>query len=236
MGSGYIKSLDGLRGIAILLVMSFHYELNHFGWMGVQLFFVLSGYLITKILWAEKFREESNFIKLKRFWVRRSLRIFPLYYGFLIFLGITFLLFHFPNYYSTYIPYLTIIAGPNYLDAVPILQLYMVAGILRPAQNQAANLLNSIGKAKLCFYINVGYLIVNLLLNYICLSYFGFYGAAIGTVITFILGAIAWYFIMKKEIALELSNILQYAIEVYKMGFDLVINVFQKKQVHSKPL
>ena len=131
---------------------------------------------------------------------------------------------------------ITIIAGPNYLDAVPILQLYMVAGILRPAQNQAANLLNSIGKAKLCFYINVGYLIVNLLLNYICLSYFGFYGAAIGTVITFILGAIAWYFIMKKEIALELSNILQYAIEVYKMGFDLVMNVFQKKQVRSKPL
>jgi O-antigen/teichoic acid export membrane protein len=131
---------------------------------------------------------------------------------------------------------ITIIAGPNYLDAVPILQLYMVAGILRPAQNQAANLLNSIGKAKLCFYINLGYLLVNLVLNYICLIYFGFYGAALGTVITFIIGAVVWYFIMKKEIALELSKIVEHAIEVYKMCFGAVMNIFQKKQTRSKPV
>ena len=47
----YVRSLDGLRAIAILLVMAVHY---HFalpgGWVGVQLFFVLSGFLITQIL------------------------------------------------------------------------------------------------------------------------------------------------------------------------------------------
>jgi peptidoglycan/LPS O-acetylase OafA/YrhL len=106
MKDGYIKSLDGVRAIAILLVMSYHSGLNYFGWMGVQLFFVLSGFLITGILWKEKFKEDSLGDKLKRFWARRSLRIFPLYFGYLIVIGIIFLLVHFPVYYPTYAPYL----------------------------------------------------------------------------------------------------------------------------------
>jgi peptidoglycan/LPS O-acetylase OafA/YrhL len=106
MAKGYIRSLDGLRAIAILLVMSFHYELNSFGWAGVQLFFVLSGFLITRILWKEKFKPEPLWGRFKRFWIRRTLRIFPLYYAYLLFLGVTFLLFHFPFYYGTFIPYL----------------------------------------------------------------------------------------------------------------------------------
>jgi peptidoglycan/LPS O-acetylase OafA/YrhL len=106
MSKGHIRSLDGLRAVAILLVMSFHYELDFFGWAGVQLFFVLSGFLITRILWREKFKPEPLWPRFKKFWIRRTLRIFPLYYGYLIFLGITFLFFHFPFYYGTFIPYL----------------------------------------------------------------------------------------------------------------------------------
>lgn len=106
MNDGYIKSLDGVRAIAILLVMSFHADITYFGWMGVQLFFVLSGFLITGILWQEKHKEGTVGFKLKKFWVRRSLRIFPLYFGWLFFLGITYLLFHFPGYFTTYFPYL----------------------------------------------------------------------------------------------------------------------------------
>lgn len=106
MSKGYIRSLDGLRAVAILLVMSFHFQLNYFGWAGVQLFFVLSGFLITRILWKEKFVDEPLWPKFRKFWVRRTLRIFPLYYGYLIFLGITYLVFHFPGYYRTFIPYL----------------------------------------------------------------------------------------------------------------------------------
>ncbi len=107
MNNGYIKSLDGLRAIAILLVMSYHFEINHFGWAGVQLFFVLSGFLISGILWKEKFNENTLAERFKKFWIRRSLRIFPLYFGFLIFLGITYLLFNFPSYYKPFIPYLS---------------------------------------------------------------------------------------------------------------------------------
>jgi peptidoglycan/LPS O-acetylase OafA/YrhL len=103
---GYIKSLDGVRAFAIVLVMSLHSGVTKIGWIGVQLFFVLSGYLITGILWKEKSREAPVTGKLKKFWVRRSLRIFPLYFGYLFVLTVVYLLFHFPESFRAYIPYL----------------------------------------------------------------------------------------------------------------------------------
>lgn len=111
---------------------------------------------------------------------------------------------------------ITIIASSKYQAAAPILQLYMITGLLRPMQNQAANLLNSIGKPALCFYINTFGLAENLIINYICLYYFGFYGAAIGTLITSVFGVILWYFVMKKQISLQLSGVIKYMIEFYK--------------------
>jgi peptidoglycan/LPS O-acetylase OafA/YrhL len=91
-----IHSLDGLRGIALLVVVLFHIDLflgqagegvgarfyHHmvsFGWCGVDLFFVLSGFLITGILY-DTLNEEGYY---RRFYVRRALRIFPVYYLFL---------------------------------------------------------------------------------------------------------------------------------------------------------
>jgi peptidoglycan/LPS O-acetylase OafA/YrhL len=77
-----IKGLDGLRAIAFLLVFFFHIGWLHFGWIGVQLFFVLSGFLITGILQDMKttLAAKAYFIK---FYGRRFLRIFPLYYFYL---------------------------------------------------------------------------------------------------------------------------------------------------------
>jgi len=104
---GYIKSLDGLRAIAIILVMTFHAELTHFGWFGVQLFFVLSGFLITGILWKEKFKSNTTAFKLKKFWVRRTLRIFSFILRLSCFFGHYLYSFSFfPEYYAKYIPYL----------------------------------------------------------------------------------------------------------------------------------
>lgn len=92
VGPGHIRALDGLRGIAILFVMLVHftnahshwfsgvpYLVAHFGWCGVDLFFVLSGFLITGILCDAK--EDPHYFK--KFYMRRVLRIFPLYYGYL---------------------------------------------------------------------------------------------------------------------------------------------------------
>lgn len=83
----YYPALDGLRGLAILLVVVYHnfgfINVFFFGWLGVDLFFVLSGFLITDILL--KTIGEKNF--LRNFFMRRILRIFPLYYfGLVLFL------------------------------------------------------------------------------------------------------------------------------------------------------
>jgi peptidoglycan/LPS O-acetylase OafA/YrhL len=68
-----IQSLDGLRGIAILSVLLIHHGLFNNGWMGVDLFFVLSGFLITQILR----READEPFYWKRFYVKRTTRILP---------------------------------------------------------------------------------------------------------------------------------------------------------------
>jgi peptidoglycan/LPS O-acetylase OafA/YrhL len=87
-GSRHIPSLDGLRGIAILLIIAFHYFDLPFGWSGVDLFFVLSGYLITGRL-LDSINKPARF---STFYRNRILRIFPLYYGVLLafFIGIHF--------------------------------------------------------------------------------------------------------------------------------------------------
>jgi peptidoglycan/LPS O-acetylase OafA/YrhL len=87
-----IAGLDGLRAVAFLIVFFFHTRNLPFGWLGVQLFFVLSGFLITDILlkMKEKLPRREFFTK---FYGRRFLRIFPLYYFYLLLLiGLIFLL------------------------------------------------------------------------------------------------------------------------------------------------
>ncbi|GAC1418094.1 MAG: hypothetical protein NVS9B7_12140 [Flavisolibacter sp.] len=129
---------------------------------------------------------------------------------------------------------ISIIAGHQYAEAAPILQLYMITGLLRPAQNQAASIMASVGKPKLVFIMNSCYLLINLLLNYICLVHFGFYGAAIGTVITTLLGMLAWYLVMKQQIGLQGTHIIIYMVETYKMMYSLAYNLFiKKKQVQT---
>lgn len=73
----YEPSLDGLRAIAVAFVVLYHCSPTHFrgGWLGVDIFFVLSGYLITTILAGEV--ELSGGISIKRFYVRRLLRLGP---------------------------------------------------------------------------------------------------------------------------------------------------------------
>ncbi len=109
-----------------------------------------------------------------------------------------------------------IVAGPSYAAAATILQLYMITGIFRPAQHQAANLLNSIGRPKIVFVMNVFTLMALLVINYACLVRFGFYGAAIGTLIANLLSFTAWYFVMRKEIGLQLTNVFAHIGGTYK--------------------
>ena len=91
--SRYVPQLDGVRGVAILAVLLLHASVSKFpgGWIGVHVFFVLSGYLITTLLLQEW--ERTGRIGLGRFWVRRILRLVPAYW--LVLVG--FLLIHLPT-------------------------------------------------------------------------------------------------------------------------------------------
>jgi peptidoglycan/LPS O-acetylase OafA/YrhL len=102
-------------------VVVFHAGLGNYGWVGVQLFFVLSGFLITGILRKESQTSSSLGFKFKKFWTRRALRIFPLYFGYLLALGVVYLIFHFPPYYAKFIPYLLTYTF-NYTRTLPIWQ------------------------------------------------------------------------------------------------------------------
>jgi len=96
-----LPALDGLRAAAVLFVICDHwvYEwvtvarhaepaiarlpMFYWGWTGVDLFFVLSGFLIGKQLWGELYR--SGTISVSAFVLRRGLRIWPLYYAMMLF-------------------------------------------------------------------------------------------------------------------------------------------------------
>jgi peptidoglycan/LPS O-acetylase OafA/YrhL len=74
---GYRPALDGLRAVAVLAVIVYHLGYPWFpgGFIGVDVFFVLSGYLITSLLLVE--RERSGGIALGAFWLRRARRLIP---------------------------------------------------------------------------------------------------------------------------------------------------------------
>ena len=95
----HISGLNGIRAIAVLMVIVSHrFPTDHFfkimpiGHFGVDIFFVLSGYLISRILLNGVSKIEGNsasaFTLIKSFVIRRSLRIFPIYYLLLLVLYI----------------------------------------------------------------------------------------------------------------------------------------------------
>jgi peptidoglycan/LPS O-acetylase OafA/YrhL len=77
MSSSYRPDIEGLRGVAILLVVLYHAHVPGFpgGYVGVDVFFVLSGYLITGLLVAEC--EKTRRIDLAGFYARRARRLLP---------------------------------------------------------------------------------------------------------------------------------------------------------------
>jgi peptidoglycan/LPS O-acetylase OafA/YrhL len=97
----YIPAFDGLRAICILFVIGFHVissdhfwlqNIAHRGWCGVDIFFVLSGFLITWVLIAEQ--DQSDTINLPRFYLRRAMRLQPAYLSGLVIFALLLFIFH----------------------------------------------------------------------------------------------------------------------------------------------
>jgi len=120
----FFPALDGLRAVAFLLVFFTHYAALPWGFAGVNIFFVLSGFLITGIL----FDSRNDAHRARNFYIRRTLRIFPLYYG--VFFAILLLepIFHWrwsldwlawPLYFANYLRFVS----PDFMSVGTPLQL-----------------------------------------------------------------------------------------------------------------
>jgi len=109
------KRLDILRCIAVFLVMLNHGgvwpAVAHNGWVGVDLFFVLSGFLISGLLFTEY--KARNSINFKRFFIRRGLKIYPAFYVFLVLTGALY-----------YVVFHSVSSVPQYLAEVFFVQNY----------------------------------------------------------------------------------------------------------------
>ena len=99
-GMRHVPALDGLRGLAVAAVLAFHAEHLRGGFLGVDLFFVLSGYLITSLLLHEA--RAVGRIDLGRFWARRARRLLPALFGMLVGVAV----------------YAAVWARPNELDTI----------------------------------------------------------------------------------------------------------------------
>ncbi|MDB5088612.1 MAG: hypothetical protein JWR09_2606 [Mucilaginibacter sp.] len=114
----YLPGLDGLRAVSIMLVLAGHFLIGTKwvdylpGSIGVNIFFVISGFLITTILFKEKVKHGN--ISFRLFYFRRVLRIFPLVYLYLVILLI---LNHVFDLHTT--PRMFIVAG-LYIGNFPV--------------------------------------------------------------------------------------------------------------------
>ena len=100
----HLKPLDGVRAIAVLMVMLFHFGYFAAGWVGVQVFFTLSGYLITRILLRARVNRFTAYAA--NFYWHRALRILPLLYAFVIASAAGYLLFGVPASFGSDWPWL----------------------------------------------------------------------------------------------------------------------------------
>lgn len=127
--ANYYPFLDGLRGLAILMVLLHHFGINKYlygqfnilidGNAGVHLFFVISGFLVTTLLLKEKVRNGK--ISLKYFYIRRSLRILPVAYLFLVVLAILNIIFR------LHVRVFDFIGAGTFIDNLPVSGSYYTA-------------------------------------------------------------------------------------------------------------
>jgi peptidoglycan/LPS O-acetylase OafA/YrhL len=84
----YLPGLDGMRALAVVAVIVYHANSDWLpgGFLGVEVFFVISGYLITLLLIAEK--ERTSSVDMKQFWIRRARRLLPALFAMMIALTI----------------------------------------------------------------------------------------------------------------------------------------------------
>lgn len=115
-----------------------------------------------------------------------------------------------------------IIAGEQYLSAVPVMQILMAGALFQPFLRQFGTALDSLGKPKINFRMLIIISVLNAVANYIGISILGTIGAAIGTAFALLAFFISSQLILKKEINAKTHHTLIYMWDFYKKGFSAV--------------
>ncbi|MEP7257908.1 MAG: oligosaccharide flippase family protein [Flavitalea sp.] len=123
-----------------------------------------------------------------------------------------------------------VIAGVDYYPAVSILQITILFSIVRPLSYQFGSTLDAIGKPNINFWANGALMMLNLIMTYAALKWFGGIGAAYAIAAYYSLSFIAMILILKKYIRLELKNIFHFCIRKYSDLFLFLINKSGKRK------
>lgn len=116
-----------------------------------------------------------------------------------------------------------LIAGPDYPESIPVLQIMALYGVFEPFQRQFGVTLNAIGKAKINFYFIVISSAVGIVFTYVFISKFGIMGAAYSTILTYALSACVIQYILYKQIGVNTINIIKYGIEAIQKGIMMML-------------
>ena len=108
-----------------------------------------------------------------------------------------------------------IIAGRQYVEAAYILQIMMIVAVVRPFFYQFGTTMDAIGKPQLNFWFNLALMVINLTLTYTGLKVFGPVGAAYASVGYHLSGLILIYGVLKRQVRVEMRNIVKYVIGNY---------------------
>jgi len=104
---------------------------------------------------------------------------------------------------------ITLIAGDQYLDTIPLLRFVVLFSLFTPFLYQTGITLESVGKPKINFYFTVISFFLNFLLNALFISQFGIVGAAYGTLVTYFIVFCAGQVMLKKLVGVQTGNIFR---------------------------
>ncbi|WEK34773.1 MAG: oligosaccharide flippase family protein [Candidatus Pseudobacter hemicellulosilyticus] len=115
-----------------------------------------------------------------------------------------------------------ILAGTEYYDAIPILQISMLVSFVRPLSYQYGSTLDAIGKPVVNFWTNALMMVIALGATWAGLVHFGGIGAVYATAATSLINAGIMYIILRRQIGLQAANIARYTIGTYSQALGLI--------------
>jgi lipopolysaccharide exporter len=122
-----------------------------------------------------------------------------------------------------------LLSGPEYYPAATVLQLTILFCLVRPLSYQYGSTLDAIGKPAINFWSNLLMLLINLGASYYFLSQFGGIGAAYATIVTYTLSFFIMYIVLRRQIGVELKNILRYMMQSYSDIYTFGMKLLRKK-------